>query len=912
MKNADVRFGPFTLITSERLLLRDGEPVRIGSRALDILIALVTRAGEVVTKEELISTVWPRTFVEETNLRVNIAALRKVLGDLQEPHRIISNVTGRGYCFVASVSAAEESVRHVQAEIPRPRQAPSATGSLPRLGGRIIGRDGDLDLLNRQLHDLQILTIVGPGGIGKTTVTVCLAQRNLTRFPDGVAFVDLGPLADSALLPTAVAKGAGCILGTADQLTELAKQLSERSMLLVLDCCEHLVDDIARLVETLALRAPALRFLVTSREPLRVQGERVHRLAPLTFPSEREADDAVSALKFAAVQLFVERVADNIGGYDLSDAEAPLVGEICRRLDGIGLAIELAAAQVDSLGIEGLAVSLRNSFDGLTRGRRTALPRHQTLHAALDWSYSLLDEAQRTVLSHLSLFNKEFTMDAARAVASDGGTIDVAACLGDLVAKSLVVADRSIHPARYRLLDMTRAYAAEKLSASGQSEEASRRHATHYLALFEQAADQWQTSHDNEWLALHNRDMGNLRTALDWAFSSQADPVIGIGLTIAAIPLWYQLSLVDECLMRVRQALEWLERQDEPDDRSLMRLYAALGFPHMRAISGRPSGAKAWERSLGIARRIDDVDFQLRALWALWVDRTNSGYSRAALEMAEEFHRLAARSQDPADRLIGERMRARSLHFLGDQPGAEAHVRRMLDEYRAPAKGAHLARFQYEQRLTARITLARVLWLRGREQEALGEVEDMIATALQIDHNLTICHVLSDAVCPIYLMAGDLDRAQHYTDMLLERTKVYALDVWHAYAECFQGDILIRQGKAAAGVPLVRNALDRLERAGFHLYRTVFHAVLASGLQALGRVEEALGVLDAALALTRQTGEAWYMPELLHQHARLLMTRDDAQEDARRLIQQSLALAAEQGAVAWVSRVSSWHPEAAR
>jgi predicted ATPase/DNA-binding winged helix-turn-helix (wHTH) protein len=912
MKNADVRFGPFTLITSERLLLRDGEPVRIGSRALDILIALVHRAGEVVTKEELISTVWPRTFVEETNLRVNVAALRKVLGDLQEPHRIISNVTGRGYCFVASVSAAEDSVRHVQAEIPSLRQAPSATGSLPRLGGRIIGRDLDLDLLNRQLHNLQILTIVGPGGIGKTTVAVCLAQRNLTRFPDGVAFVDLGPLADPALLPTAVAKGAGCILGTADQLTELAKQVSERSMLLVLDCCEHLVDDIARLVETLAVRAPAVRFLITSREPLRVQGERVHRLAPLTFPSEGEAGDAVSALEFAAVQLFVERVAESTGGYDLSDAEAPLVGEICRRLDGIGLAIELAAAQVDSLGIEGLAVSLRNSFDGLTRGRRTALPRHQTLHAALDWSYSLLDEAQRSVLSHLSLFNKEFTMEAARAVASDGGTIDVTACLGDLVAKSLVVADRSIHPARYRLLDMTRAYAAEKLSASGRSEEASRRHATHYLALFEQAAEQWQTSHDNEWLALHNRDMGNLRTALDWAFSSKGDPMIGVGLTVAAIPLWYQLSLVDECLMRVRQALEWLERQDEPDDRSLMRLYAALGFPHMRAISGRPSGAKAWERSLEIARRIGDVDFQLRALWALWVDRTNSGHSRAALEMAEEFHRLAARSQDPADRLIGERMRARSLHFLGDQLGAESHVRRMLDEYRAPANGAHLARFQYEQRLTARITLARVLWLRGREQEALGEVEDMIATALQIDHNLTICHVLSDAVCPIYLMAGDLDRAQHYTDMLLERTKAFALDVWHAYAECFQGDILIRQGNATAGVPLVRNAQDRLERAGFHLYRTVFHAVLASGLQALGRVEEALGLLDAALALTRQTGEAWYVPELLHQHARLLMTRADAQEDARRLVQQSLALAAEQGAVAWVSRVNSWHPEEAR
>jgi predicted ATPase/DNA-binding winged helix-turn-helix (wHTH) protein len=912
MKNADIRFGPFTLIASERLLLRDSEPVRIGSRALDILIALVTRAGEVVTKEELISTVWPRTFVGETNLRVNVAALRKALGDLQEPHRFISNITGRGYCFVASVSAAKEPAGQVQPEMPGSRQAPPATGSLPRLDGRIIGRDGELDLLDRQLRDLRILTIVGAGGIGKTTIAVSLAQRNLDRFPDGVAFVDLGTLADPALLPTAVAKGTGCVLGTADQLTELADKLVDRSMLVILDCCEHLVDDVARLVEILAARAPEVRFLVTSREPLRVQGERVHRLAPLTFPSEGEVNDAPSALGFAAVQLLVERVADGIGGYVLSDAEAPLVAEICRRLDGISLAIELAAAQVDSLGIQGLAVSLRNSFDGLTRGRRTALPRHQTLHAALDWSHSLLDEPQRFVLGHLSLFNKEFTMEAARAVASDGGTIDVTACLGDLVAKSLVVADRSLHPARYRLLDMTRAYAAQKLSASGRSEEASQRHAKHYLAFFGQAAEQWQASHDTDWLALHNRDIGNLRAALDWAFSSQGDPMIGVGLTVAAIPLWYQLSLVDECLMRVRQALEWLERQDKPDDRSLMRLYAALGFPHMRAISGRPSGAKAWERSLEIARRIDDVDFQLRALWALWVDRTNGGNSRAALGMAEEFHRMAARSQDPADRLIGERMRARSLHFLGDQPRAEAHVRRMLDEYLAPANGAHLARFQYEQRLTARITLARVLWLRGREQEALGEVEDMIGTALQADHNLTTCHVLSDAVCPIYLMAGDLDRAQHYTGMLLERTKAHALDVWHAYAECYQGDILIRQGNATAGVPLVRHAMDRLERAGFHLYRTVFHAVLASGLQALGRVEEALGLLDAALALTRQTGEAWYVPELLHQNARLLMTRDDARADARRLIEQSLALATEQDAVAWASRMRSWHPQEAR
>jgi predicted ATPase/DNA-binding winged helix-turn-helix (wHTH) protein len=904
MGNVGFRFGPFTLNCPERLLLRDGEPVRIGSRALDILIALVSRAGEVVSKEELISTVWPKTFVEETNLRVNVGTLRKALDDVREPHRYISNVTGRGYCFVAPVSAISEPIGLVQSTVPEPRPTASATGLLPRLSGRVVGRDDIIGLLEQQLTEQRLLTLVGPGGIGKTTVAVALGHRLSGRHNDGIAFIDLDTISDPALLPATVAKGVGCTLGSTDLISELAGQLQRRSMLLILDCCKHLIDDVAELVETLAARARAVTFLVTSREPLRVQGERVIRLAPLDSPNEGQADDASSALRFPAVQLFVERVDNILGGYQLSDPDAPLVADICRRLDGIGLAIELAAAQVDVMGIQGLAASLRDSFDGLTRGRRTALPRHQTLHAALDWSFSLLDEPQRSVLSHLSLFNKEFTMEAVRAVASDGSSVDVAACLGDLVAKSLVIVDRSIHPARYHLLDMTRAYAAEKLSARGLVDDASRRHAAHYHALFGQAAEQWQASRDTDWLALYNRDMGNLRAALDWSFSPQGDPMIGIGLTVAAVPLWYQLSLVDECLARVGQALEWLERQDQPDDRSLMKLYAALGFPRMRAISGRPSGAQAWERSLEIAQRIDDVDYQLRALWAQCVDQTNGGNPRAALALASQFRHRADRSTDPMDRFIGERMLARSLHLLGDQTGAEAHVRRMLDEYRAPANGSHLARFQYEQRLTARITLARVLWLRGRERDALAEVEDLIEAALTTGHNLTTCHVLSDAACPIYLMAGDVERAQDCTQMLFDRTREHALDVWHAYAECFRGDILIRQGEASEGVWLVRDAQGRLERAGFHLYQTVFHATIAAGLQTLGRIEEASTLLDATLDRCRSTGEAWYVPELLRQRAWLLMTRDDGHEGAHGLLEQSLTLATEQGAIAWAARAS--------
>lgn len=876
--------------------MRGDERLRIGSRALDILIVLASRGGEIISKDELVSLVWRNMFVEENNLRVHITSLRKILGEGPEAQQYISNIPSRGYSFVAPITRKESPAR-ADGQQPSTARLPP-----PRLANRIIGREAVLDQLERQLPAQRLLTLVGPGGIGKTSVAIALAQRLHDRYPDGTAFADFSGITNGALLTEVIATKAGLVLTSTDPLSELVGKLSHRSMLLVFDCCEHLIDEVAAITEELVEGTRHLTILATSREPLRAAAEWVLRLPPLDCPGPDEPLDAARALNFAAVQLFVERASASLGGYALTDADAPIVADICRRLDGIVLAIELAAGRVDTFGIAGVAESLRSNFDILTRGRRTALPRHQTLRATMEWSFSLLSPAQQAALAQLSVFNQDFTLAAARAVVSGEGAVDLEECIIDLAAKSLVVVDRNAYPVRYRLLDMTRAYAAEKFSVAVSREEASRRHAVHYRTMVECTAPQRQTEQDADWLDACGRDISNLRAAVDWCFSPGGDAAAGVAMTVAAIPLWYHLSLVDECLLRVRQALDWLERQPDAHEQSLMRLHAALGFPHMRAISGRPGGAQAWTRVFEIARKVDDIDFQLRALWALWVDRTNDGQPRGALEKAEAFFALSERSADASDRLIGGRMKARALHLLGDQPAAERHVRRMLDIYRPPSNGSHLARFQYDQRITARITLARVLWLRGKGEEALREIDDMVDAALAAGHNLSLCHALSDAACPVSLMAGDLARAERYTDMLHRRTRDSALDVWHAYAECFEGDILIRTGDAAAGVNLVRDALGRLDHAGFYLYHTAFQSILASGLAIIGQEAEAVALLDGALARCASSGEAWYCPELLRQKGEILAGQGSRLADARMLFELSIKMARDQGALALEAR----------
>ena len=437
--------------------------MRLGGRALDLLIVLVERAGEIVPNRALLASVWRDVNVEESSLRFHIKNLRKALGDTQSDTRYVTNVPGRGYCFAAQVDRME------RADNPRPAGARvGARSNLPARGTVIVGRSDSMEAVSRELSRRRIVTIAGPAGIGKTSLAIATAATLRGSFGDAVLFVDLAPIEDPSLVISTLASTLGLVLRADDPVAAIVDFLRDERLLIVLDNCEQVIEAVAGLADRILRETVETHMLVTSREPLRIAGERVHRLAPLECPPVKADITAGEAKAYAAVQLFVERATASVDGFSLDDASAPAVSEICRRLDGIPLAIELAAARVEFFGVATLARRLDNMFAVLTQGRRFALPRHQTLRATLDWGYDLLSPTEQTVLRRIAMFRATFTLDSALAVVV-GPAISVENAIdamANLVAKSLLSADSAGEAVLYRLLEATRLYADRK--ARGQ------------------------------------------------------------------------------------------------------------------------------------------------------------------------------------------------------------------------------------------------------------------------------------------------------------------------------------------------------------------------------------------------------------------------------------------------------------
>src|SRR5277367_6452074 len=554
--NEVLSFGPFTLFVAERLLKRADESIPLGARALDILIALAERAGEVVTHKELISSAWPDVTVEEGNLRLQIATLRKALGDGRDGARYVSNVVGRGYSFVAPVT-------RLSAKQPVPVTATTSgerVRKLPPRLTRMVGRDDAVRSLAEQLQLWRFVSIVGPGGVGKTTVAISVAHTLFDGFQDAVFFIDLAALTDPQLVPTAVASALGFMLQTQDPLVGLLAFIGDKKILLVLDSCEHVIGVAAALAERVVSGAPQAHILATSREALRAEGEHVHLLYSLDCPPEDAGLTAMEALRYPAAQLFMERAAASGYGAALSDIDAPIVARICRRLDGIALAIELAASRVGSHGVRGTAELLDNHFSLFWHGRRTALPRHETLNAMLDWSYSLLSEREKVVLCRLSVFVGDFTLAAAGSVASETEVddADVIDAVVSLVAKSLISTTAINESTYYRMLDTTRAYVATKLAERGEADRIARRHAIFYSRFLEhdEIIQSLFGEHDLSGYAPH---IGSVRAALRWALSDHGDVAVGIELATWAAPLFIGLSLLEECRGWCERALAALD-----------------------------------------------------------------------------------------------------------------------------------------------------------------------------------------------------------------------------------------------------------------------------------------------------------------------------------------------------------------
>ncbi|MFC3230552.1 ATP-binding protein [Marinibaculum pumilum] len=856
----ELRFGSFSIHPGRRSLLRDGVAVPLGSRAIDILLFLAAHPGEVKSNQEIVDRVWPSTFVQEANLRVHISALRKALGDTRGEPRFIANVPGRGYAFVAAVERVAAFAR-----MPAGRPPQDAADRL-----RILGRDQNIAAIIAQLSKGRLVTITGPGGIGKTTVARAVLAA-LAPAPGAVS-IDLSEVGDADLVQTLFASALGLPSRSADAIAEMARALDARQALVVLDSCEHVVEAVALLVEAILDLTQSVCFLATSREPLRVTGERVHRLKPLDLPLSGVSAEV--AARSPAVQLFVERADACLGGYELSDADAPAVAEICTRLDGIALAIELAAGRLESMGVAALAGSLADGFKLLTRGRRTALPRHQTLRATLDWSYHLLTRAEQQALAEISVFRGRFTLDGAEAVVSGDG----AEAMAGLVAKSLVLAEPASAGESYRLLDTTRIYAAEKLAESGAEDAARARTLAYMCSLLEASGTVVQAGSADEIAGRFGYLLPSLRVGLDWAFGDGGDRLLGTRATVASLPLFFKLSLFDECFAAITTSLTYLDADQGRDEASRMKLYAALGWQRMQTIYSAGHGATASSRAGRIARRIGDVDHQLRALWGLWVDAVNRGEPAHGLELADTFTDLAATSSDPTDTLVGRRMQGATLHWMARHAESRAILAAMLADYEAVASQSHSFRFQFDQRVTAHIVLARCRWFLGEEAEAMREVEDALRYAMEIRNQASVCNLLAEAGCPLALLAEDDARAARYVGMLKEHTKAAALDVWNAYADCFEAELIYRSGDSRGCLRQLHPNMQRLRAAGFVLLESQFTAVEARAMAALGQHEAAIRLLDAALAAATSTQQLWCLPLL--QRARGTIAADFADEAA--------------------------------
>lgn len=533
---ADYRFGRFVLRPAERQLLIDGEPAPLGARAYDLLTVLLQRRDRVVSKDELLELLWPKAVVEENTLQVHVSALRKVLGP-----QAIATIPGRGYRFTAvldQVNSADSapSIANASQASAAPIVLP---GNLPAQLPPLIGRDDDLQLLLAEISGHPLVTLIGAPGVGKTTLATAVAHAASRQWRDGAWKVELAPVTDPAQLPHAVAQSLGVALnGPGPPQSLLVGVLQSRSLLLLLDNCEHLVDAAAALASAIVAQAPDVRILATSQERLNVANERVIALDPLAVPG---ADtNPADAERFGAMRLFVERAQAADPHFALTSSNAVTVADICRHLDGLPLAIELAAARVRVLGVRGVHDRLSERFRLLTGGARTAMPRHQTLRAAIDWTHALLSDVAQTVFRRLGVFVGGFSLELAQHVARDEKIDEwaVLEALSALIDKSLVSVRDEVE-LRYALLETNSAFALEMLEQAGETAEVMRRHAsalrTVFEPLYEARYGEHGTLSGDAYSARLRPEIDNLRTALAWTAGDDADETQVVALSVLLV-----------------------------------------------------------------------------------------------------------------------------------------------------------------------------------------------------------------------------------------------------------------------------------------------------------------------------------------------------------------------------------------
>jgi predicted ATPase/DNA-binding winged helix-turn-helix (wHTH) protein len=865
-------FGPFRLDPVRHALWEAGKPLRVGSRALEILLALVERPGEIVGKMELLARVWPNTVIEDGALRVHITALRKILGDQKSGVRYIENISGQGYRFAAPVMHLHEI--SVSAASGETGSMSYRADNLPALLTKMVGRAQVLSVLAARVPQRRFVTITGPGGIGKTTLALSVAQTLAPKYSHGVCFVDLALLTEPRQVAGALAPALG--LGTleADPLPGILTFLRDKSILVLLDNCEHLIEVVARLAERLLTDAVGVHVLATSREPLRAKGEFLHRLAPLEMPQGDGAMTRVEAMSAPAVQLFVERAEADSDTFELNDAEVPLIVEICRRLDGNPLAIELAAAHVELLGLRGLAVRLDEGLHLSIRGRRTAVPRHKTLRATLDWSYELLSPPEQTILRRLAVFVGRFDLPSACAVTVDEAVDGPRAFEGlvNLAAKSLIAVDVTCEKVLYRMLETQRAYALEKLRDSEELGKTQHRHAEMWRTL---GAAEIRAQLGTDWLTVCAPRMDDLRAALRWCFSPEGTASVGTKLSLTSS--WFEFVLAAE----YGGNREWAQRAAHIRPASEAELLRELDVvlaevrPHLKGLV----------RQLTVAQQLAHVARKRRtALWGLWFERLILRDCRVAINISECFQCRSIPDPDVAMTAIDQILTV-AHHYAGRQSLARRYAERVLR-----GSGTNVPQAAGESLpWHGRTMLSRILWVQGFADQAIRTTHEGVAEALAADKPHLLCTTLIDAVI-VTLWCGDLLEAARYQTILQEYSVARSFEYYQHWSNCLAMVLAVSDGKIAVE-PDLKLSDDPLSGSQYW--------------DVLGTTSEDL-VSTCSISRAEHGRGGCYTPEVLRvKGERLLKERGlAAATEAEAQFERALLTARSQGALAWELRAA--------
>ncbi|WP_052435742.1 ATP-binding protein [Bradyrhizobium japonicum] len=858
-------FGPFELSSKERALRRDGVALSLGSRALDILIHLAERPGKVIAKQELIDHIWPDVTVEEGSIRVHVAAIRKALGDGQFGNRYIANIKGRGYSFVGTLASPRGAT---EGRTARSRHQ----GRLPVRPLMMIGRETFVTEVGERLRNNRFVTLLGPGGIGKTAIALAVGRVVAEAFGNEIFFVDLESLTDPHHVAAAVATSLGLSLKSKDPGPELVDLIRSRKLLIILDSCEHVIETVALLAEQLYQQTDEVHVLTTSREPLKVEGEHCCRVLPLDFPPDNSEQTANAVLRYPAVQLFARRVAMPAGRAVLTDKEAPFVADICRKLDGIPLAIELAAGQVASLGLENTVDLLVSRLELLRLSHRTAVARHRTLKATLDWSYDLLSDAERIVFRRIAPFVGHFTLDGARSVAGEPGvgveeTFDAVA---GLVEKSLIATRIDVAQAQYRLPNTTRAYALAKLEEHDEVDMVFGRHAEYLAGHLETLREALSGLQGSERVAAYSDQLSNVRAALEWSFGPRGDAETAMRLAAASTQVFLQLSLLIECQAWAERAMAGLENPHQYSRRAL-EISASIPLALMHTEGNDQRVQTAFANALDIAIEQGDLAHELKVLSGLFMYSHWTMDIRGASEIAARSRKLALRTGNHDDMALAEAMLAASEHLSGNHLATQLHCEAGLRHLASgPRSRTEPYLFHYTSFLL--VGMARSLLYRGFLDQSLDYARRAREEARRAGNPATLCRSLV-LVLPVFLAMADLSRSDQYISELSELAVAHSLMPYRAIATGLKGQWLLLQDNRVEAIRLLRRALEELHVQRHEMLNMDFTCDLVAALADLGEHGEALTLTVNAIEQQQRAGKLLHMPALFRMKGLVLASR---------------------------------------